>query len=74
MALVLIMLVLLGVMAQVLPGILKGRDPREMVETVMQVILGFGLPGGLVVLTGLMVWLRVLKGKKERTNSEDAGR
>ena len=57
------MLLLLLVMVQVLPQILKGKDPGEMVNTMMQMVLGFAFVGGLVVVIGLVVWLGVIKRK-----------
>jgi 1,4-dihydroxy-2-naphthoate octaprenyltransferase len=58
-----VMLLLLLIMVQVLPQILKGRDPREMVNTMTQMVLGFAVVGGLVVVIGLVVWLKVIKRK-----------
>ena len=58
------MLLLLGIMTQVLPQILKGNDPHEMIGTMMQIIVGFALIGGLIVLIGLIVWLKVRNGNK----------
>jgi hypothetical protein len=57
------MLVLLLVMVQVLPQILKGKNPGEMINTMMQMVLGFAFVGGLVGVIGLVVWLKVIKRK-----------
>jgi Na+/serine symporter len=59
-----ILLLLLGIMTQVLPQILKGKDTHEMMSTMMQIIVGFAILCGLVVVIGLIVWVKVRKGKK----------
>ena len=59
-----ILLLLLGSMTQVLPQILKGKDTHEMMSTMMQIIVGFTILCGLVVVIGLIVWVKVRKGKK----------
>lgn len=59
-----ILLLLLGIMTQVLPQILKRKDTHEMMSTMMQIIVGFAILCGLVGVIGLIVWVKVRKGKK----------
>ena len=45
-----ILLLLLGIMTQVLPQTLKGKDTHEMMSTMMQIIMGLTILSGLVLL------------------------
>ncbi len=60
-----ILLLLLGLMTQVLPQILKGKDTHEMMSTMIQIIVGFTILCGLVGVLGLVVWVKVRNGKKK---------
>jgi hypothetical protein len=59
------LLLLLGLMTQVLPQVLKGKDTHEMMSTMMQIIVGFTILCGLVGVIGLVVWVKVRNGKKK---------
>jgi hypothetical protein len=59
-----ILLLLLGIIALVLPQILKGKDTHEMMSTTMQIIVGFTILCGLVGVIGLVVWVKVRNGKE----------
>jgi hypothetical protein len=59
-----ILLLLLFCLVQVLPRILKGKDTHEMMSTLMQIIVGFTILVLLVGVVGLIVWIKVRKGKK----------
>jgi len=59
------MVLLLGIMVFVLPEILKGKDPREMIGTMLQMLMGFTILCGLVVVIGLIVWVKVRNGRKK---------
>ena len=60
----LVLLVVLAIMLKVLPHLLKGKSSQEMMETMMHMIIGFAVLAGVVGILGLVVWLKVLKGKK----------
>jgi hypothetical protein len=64
-----ILLLLLFITIQVLPGILKGKEPQEMLNTAMKIIFAFAFLSILVGVIGLIVWLKVLKGKGKRDDS-----
>ena len=57
------MLLVLLVMVQVLPHV-QGKDPGEMLTTMLQMIVGLVLLMGLIFVTALIVWLKVLKRRK----------
>ena len=59
------LLLLLGLMTQVLPQVMKGGDPKEMIGTMLQIVVGFTILAGLVVVTGLIVWVKVLNRKRK---------
>src|SRR6266487_2581864 len=40
---------------------LNGKDPRDAIGTMLQIITGFAVLGGLIVILGLIVWFRVRK-------------
>jgi heme A synthase len=60
-----ILLLLLLVIVQVLPGMLKGKEPGEMMNAMMHVIVGFAMLCGLVAVVGLIVWVKVVKGRRK---------
>ena len=60
------MVLVLAVMVFALPPILKGKSTGEMMDTMMQMIHGFELLGIVIGVIGLIVWIKVLKGKKKR--------
>lgn len=60
------MVLLLGCLLLALPKILQGKNPLQMMDTVVVIICGFAALGILVGLIGLVVWLRVLRGKRPR--------
>jgi hypothetical protein len=62
----LVMVLLLFVMVLALPHFLKGKDTRQMMDTMMYVIGGMVFLVGLITVIGLIVWFRVLKGKNKR--------
>jgi hypothetical protein len=66
------LLLLLFIVLRVLPKILKGKDAHEMMNSTIDIIMGFALLAGVVVLIGLFVWLRVLKGKRKGSDSEQS--
>ena len=57
------LLLLLGLMTQVLPQVMKGKDPKEMIGTMLQIVAGFAILAGLVVVVGLIVWVKVRNRK-----------
>ena len=59
----LVMLLLLAIMAFALPHFLKGKDTRQMMDTMIYIIGAFVLLMGLIVVAGLVVWFKVLKKK-----------
>lgn len=61
-----ILLLLLFITIQVLPGILKGKEPQEMMNTVMKIIFAFAFLAILVGVIALIVWVwvKIVKGKK----------
>jgi protein-S-isoprenylcysteine O-methyltransferase Ste14 len=61
---IILLLLLLG-LTQVLPQMLKGEDPREMIGTMMQIIVGFAMLCGLVAVVGLIVWVKVMKERRK---------
>ncbi len=61
-----ILLLLLFIMVQVLPGILTGKEPQELMNTVIRIIGAFAFLVGLVGVIGLIVCVKVLKGKGKR--------
>ena len=63
-----ILLLILGVMVYVLPNILKGKSPNEMLPTMLHVHLGFTLSAIAIGVIGLIVWVKVLKGTKKRAD------
>jgi hypothetical protein len=60
-----ILLLLLFITIQVLPGIIKGKEPPEMMNTVMKIIFAFAFLAILVGVIGLIVWVKIMKGKKQ---------
>ncbi len=62
----LFMLLVLVVMIYALPQILEGKSPKEMLETMMHTIVGFVVLGGVISVIGLIVWIKVIRGKKGR--------
>jgi hypothetical protein len=60
----LVMVLLLAVTVFALPQILKGKDTGQMMDTMMHLILGFTVLGGVIVVVGLIVWVKVLKKRK----------
>lgn len=61
---IILLLLLLG-LTQVLPQMLNGKEPGEMMSTMMHVILGFAMLCGLVAVVGLIVWVKVMKGRRK---------
>ena len=59
-----ILLLLLFITIQVLPGIIKGKEPQEMMNTVMKIIFAFAFLAILVGVIALIVWVKIVKGKK----------
>jgi hypothetical protein len=64
-----ILLLLLVIMTQALPAILKGKNTHEMINTTLTLIAGFAFLTILVGVIALVVWFRVLKGKGKRDRS-----
>lgn len=62
----LIMLLVLVIMVRSLPQILNGKDPRDAIGTMLQMITWFVMLGGLVVVVGLIVWFKVRNTAKRR--------
>jgi hypothetical protein len=48
------------------PYILKGKEPRETMDIVLRMLLGYVVLGTIFGVVGLVVWVRVLKGKEKR--------
>jgi hypothetical protein len=59
-----IMVLVLAVMVDALPQILKGKSTDEVIRTMLHLLMGFALLGGAIVVIGLVVWFKVLKRKK----------
>ena len=66
------MLLLLLIMVRSLPQILNGKDPRDAIGTMLQVITWFAMLGGFVGVGGLIVWFKVRKAEKRRGVSKDS--
>ena len=60
------MVLILGVVIYASPQILKGKSIDEVMSTMLHFVIGFAFFGGAVTVIGLIVWLKVLKGKKKR--------
>jgi hypothetical protein len=60
---IMLLLLLLGV-TRVLPQMLNGKDPKEMMSTMMLIITGFAMLTGFVVVVGLIVWVTVRSRKR----------
>ena len=60
---IMLLLLLLGV-TQVLPQVLNGKDPKEMISTMMLIITGFAMLTGFVLVVGLIVWTNVRNRKR----------
>jgi hypothetical protein len=58
-----ILLLLLFGFIQLLPQMLKGKSTGEMIGSMLHVITVFAILMGLVVLVGLIVWVKV-RGRK----------
>jgi hypothetical protein len=55
---IVLLLLLLG-MTQFLPGMLKGKAPGEMINTMLHIIMVFAFLCMLVAGVGLLVWIMV---------------
>jgi Na+/phosphate symporter len=64
-----VMVLVLALMTFAAPYILKGKTTDEMMRTVLHMLMGFFLLCASVSVIGLIVWFRVLKGKKKREDS-----
>lgn len=60
----LIMLALLAAMVFALPHMVKGEDPRETMDIMFRMLIGYAVLGTIIGVVGLVVWFRVLKEKK----------
>ena len=60
-----VLILILAIMVYAMPHILKGKNTDEMFRTMLHMLLGFALLVGAVVVLGLIVWVKVLKGKKK---------
>jgi hypothetical protein len=60
----LVLLGILFIMIQMLPRILKGKRPEEMMPIVLKMIIGFAGLACLITLIGLIVWVKVRKAKE----------
>ena len=67
---VLITLLVLLAMVRNLPQMLNGKDARDAIGTMLQVTTWFATLGGLVVVVGLIVWVKVRKATKRRDVSK----
>lgn len=61
----LVLVLLLALVLWTLPHILKGKNALEMMGAVVKIIVGFASLTIIVGIIGVMVWLKVLKGKKK---------
>ena len=61
----LVLVFALTVMVYLLPHILKGKDPQEMIRAVFRMIVVFVFASLAVGIAGLIVWLKVMKGKRK---------
>ena len=59
----LIMLGIILIMLPMLPKILKGKSADETLRTMFGMIVGFVVLAGAIAVVGLIVWLRVQRGK-----------
>lgn len=50
------------IMSRLMPQILKGKEPNEMVHTMIKVITGFILLAGVIATIGVIVWIKVRRG------------
>jgi len=49
-----------------MPQILSGKNPGEMIGTMLAIIVGVVILVGLVAFVGLIVWVRVRNGKNKK--------
>ena len=59
-----LMLLMLLSVTGVLPQLLHGKDPREMIGTLLLLIAGFAMLAGFVAVVGLIVWVKVRNRKR----------
>ena len=60
----LVMLIILAIAIPMMPQILKGKDPQEMIGTMFKMIVAFGAVGVAVVIIGLIAWHQVQRGRR----------
>jgi len=58
-----VMLIILAIAIPMMPQILKGKDPQEMIGTMFKMLVAFGAVAVAVVIIGLIVWQRVQRGR-----------
>jgi hypothetical protein len=59
-----VLLLILLAMVYAVPHLMKGKNTDEMLHSMLDMLLGFALLAGTVVVIGLIVWFKVLKRKK----------
>jgi small-conductance mechanosensitive channel len=59
-----VLLLILLAMVYAVPHLMKGKNTDEMLHSMLDMLLGFALLAGAVVVIGLIVWFKVLKRKK----------
>ncbi len=60
----LVMLAILVIVMRILPQILKGQSTKEMLDTLMNFIIGFVVLAGIITATGGIVWVKVRRGDR----------
>ena|ERR1035437_4610754 len=65
----LVMLVILAIGLPMMPQMLKGKDPQEMMGMIFKMIVGFGAVAVAVLIIGLIVWQRVRAGGGRPTHT-----
>ena len=62
---IILLFLLLG-LTQGMPQILSGKNPGEMIGTMLAILVGVVILVGLVAFVGLIVWVRVRNGKNKK--------
>ena len=66
-----VLLVVLLLVSQVMPGMLKGKNPQEMMDAMVKLIGGFVFLATLGSIAGLVAW-RMVRSKGRQTAEPDS--
>jgi H+/Cl- antiporter ClcA len=62
----LIMVAVLAAMVFAMPHLVKCKNTHEMMEIMLRMLFWYAVLGIIIGAFGLVVWLRILKGKEKR--------